>query len=227
MVRPRENLPPASGSNLPCNPARVMSPEEKARLLETVACKPEWQIARCAAVLALNTTMWGCELKSLCWQDADLFERVLIIHRQGTMTDAGARVIPLNRDAVLALAELTGRGEKLAAAGLEHFVLTSCENCNIQPYKPIKGWRTSWRSLTRAAGLPGLRFHDLRQHSISKMAEKGLGEETIMSLAGHVSREDVAPTISMQAKRRAVEALETPLPDPSPSRRAVRRQRLN
>ncbi len=196
-------------------PARVLSPEEKARFLETAACKPGWQIARCAAVLTLNTTMRGCELKSLKWRDVDLFERVLTIHRKGTKTDAGVRVIPLNRDAVLALAELKDRGENLAAAGLEHFVLPACEHGHIQPDKPMKGWRTAWRSLTRAAGLRGLRPHDLRHHVITELSEKGLGEETIMSLAGHVSREMLShySHIRLQAKRRAVEALETPLLD--------------
>lgn len=183
--------------------------------LETAARKPGWQIARCAAVLTLNTTMRGCELKSLKWRDVDLFERVLTIHRQGTKTDAGARVIPLNRDAVLALAELKDRGENLAAAGLEHFILPACEHGHIQPDKPMKGWRTAWRSLTRAAGLQGLRPHDLRHHVITELSEKGLGEETIMSLAGHVSREMLShySHIRLQAKRRAVEALETPLLD--------------
>ena len=47
---------------LPQNPkpARVMSPEEKAMLLETAQARPDWQIARCAAIVALNTTMRGC-----------------------------------------------------------------------------------------------------------------------------------------------------------------------
>ena len=63
---------------------RVMTLEEKARLLETAASKPDWQIAHCAAVLALNTTMRGCELRGLRWQDVDLFERTLTIRRQST-----------------------------------------------------------------------------------------------------------------------------------------------
>src|SRR5581483_7686508 len=142
-------------------PARVLTPEEKARLLETAASKPEWQIARCAAMLALNTTMRACELRGLRWQDIDLFERVLTIRRQSTKTDAGARVIPLNREAILALGELRQRGEKLGGAEPKHYVFPACESGNVQPDKPMKNWRTAWRSLTRAAGLRGLRFHDL------------------------------------------------------------------
>ena len=194
--------------------ARVMTPEEKARLLETAASKPEWQIAHCAAVLALNTTMRGCELRGLRWQDVDLFERTLAVRRQSTKTDAGARVIPLNRDAVLALGELRDRGEKLGAANPEHYVLPACESGQVQPDKPMKGWRTAWRKLTREAGLPGLRFHDLRHHAITELAERGLSDQTIMSIAGHVSRQmlDHYSHIRLDAKRRALESLETPVP---------------
>jgi integrase len=109
---------------LPERPKRatVLNPEEKVRLLKLAATKPDWQIARCAAVLALNTTMRGCELKGLHWNDVDLFEKTLRIERQSTKTDAGARLIPLNRDAILALAELKNRAENLGSAEPDHFV---------------------------------------------------------------------------------------------------------
>jgi integrase len=59
----------------------------------------------------------------------------------------------------------------------------------IDPLLPMKGWRTAWRSLTKAAGLEGLRFHDLRHQAITELAERSQGDQTIMSIAGHVSRE--------------------------------------
>ena len=200
-------------------PARVLTPEEKARLLETAALKPDWQIARCAAVLALHTTMRGCELKGLHWQDVNLFDRILTILRQSTKTDAGARVIPLNRDAVLALAELRERAEKLGAAEPGHYVFAACESGNIQPDKPMKGWRTAWRSLTEAAGLKGLRFHDLRHHAITELGERGGSDRNIMSVAGHVSQDMLEhySHIRLDAKRRLLESLETPLPEQQPS----------
>jgi integrase len=68
--------------------------------------------------------------------------------------------------------------------------------------------------LTKAAGLKGLRFHDLRHHAITELAELGLSDQTIMSIAGHVSREmlDHYSHIRLMAKRRALEAIETPIP---------------
>ena len=53
--------------------------------------------------------MRPCEEKGLRWKDIDLFEKLLVVRRQGTKSDAGARVIPLNRDAIVALSELGNR----------------------------------------------------------------------------------------------------------------------
>ena len=139
--------------------------------------------------------------------------------RRSTKTDAGARMIPLNRDAVLALSELMDRLANLGADKPEHYLFPACESGRIDPTRPMKGWRTAWRSLTRAAGLRGLRFHDLRHHAITELAELDLSDQTIMSIAGHVSREmlDHYSHIRLAAKRRTLEALETPIPDERPT----------
>ena len=47
----------------PSKEPRILSPEEKLILLATASSKPQWLVAHCAAVVALNTTMRGCELK--------------------------------------------------------------------------------------------------------------------------------------------------------------------
>jgi integrase len=194
-------------------PARVLSPEEKAQLLEVAASKPEWEIACCAAILALNTTMRGCELKGLRHMDIDLFEKTLKIKRQSTKTDAGERVIPLNRDAILALGKVLDRCRVLGSVEPDHFIFPTCENGKLDPTKPMKGWRSAWRSLTKAAGLKGLRFHDLRHQAITELLEKGLSDQTVKSIAGHVSPRmlDHYSHIRLQAKRQAVESLEARL----------------
>lgn len=83
---------------------RAMSPDEKLRLLREAASRPEWQVARCATILALNTTMRGCEIRELRWSDIDLLERTVTIRR--SKTRAGERVIPLNGDAFAIILEL-------------------------------------------------------------------------------------------------------------------------
>jgi site-specific recombinase XerC len=54
---------------------RALSEQEKARLLKIAATNPAWQVVRCAAILALKTTMRGCELKNLLWRDINLVGR--------------------------------------------------------------------------------------------------------------------------------------------------------
>ena len=79
------------------------------------------------------------------------------------------------------------------------------------PTKPMSTWRTAWRALTREAGLPGLRFHDLRHHAITELAESSTSDQTIMAIAGHVSPKMLThySHVRLEAKRRALSALTT------------------
>jgi integrase len=49
-------------------------------------------------------------------------------------------------------------------------------------------WDTSWRALRDAAGLHGLRFHDLRHTIITELAEMGVADHVLESISGHLSR---------------------------------------
>src|SRR4029077_13371017 len=79
------------------NIGRALGYDEKLRLLRVASSRPEWQSGTWAVTLALNTTMRGCEIKQLRWQDVDLLQRTRVIRK--SKTEAGERVIPLNTDA--------------------------------------------------------------------------------------------------------------------------------
>src|SRR5205085_10006423 len=83
---------------------------------------------------------------------------------------------------------------------------------SYEPMHPITSWRRAWRKLTSEAGLKGLRFHDLRHHAITELAESGASEHTIMAIAGHVSRRMLErySHIRLEAKRNALQALSHP-----------------
>jgi integrase len=98
------------------NIGRALAHDEKLRLLRVAATKPEWQNARLAALLALNTTMRASEIRGLRWQVVDLIERTITVRRDTTKTDAGERVIPLNADAWAAILELRERAKLLFGA---------------------------------------------------------------------------------------------------------------
>jgi len=187
--------------------ARVLTPEQKERLFAVASSKQPWIVAYAAGLIAANTTMRGCELKGLRWQDVDLFEQAVSV--PDSKTDAGIRRIPLNRDAVAGFKILWDRASVLGTANQSSYVFPACENGRIDSTKPQTSWRTAWRKLTAEAGLAGLRFHDLRHQAITELAERGAPEQTIMALAGHVSRRMLEhySHIRMEAKREAVQSL--------------------
>jgi integrase len=78
----------------------------------------------------------------------------------------------------------------------------------FDPTRHLKSWRSARRTLTKKAGLPGFRFHDLRHCAITQLAENGTSDSTIMAIAGHVSRRMLERYSHVRiAKRNAVEAL--------------------
>jgi len=205
----------------PSTIGRALTEEEKQRLLKTAAMRPEWETAHFAALLCLNTTARGCELKGLQWSDVDLFARTLTIRK--SKTAAGERVVPLTDVAVSVLGRLRRRAELLGPVEPSHFVFAafapkfnfSGENASggkvmgFDPTRFQKSWRSAWRTLTKKAGLPGFRFHDLRHTAVTQLAESGASDSTILAIAGHLSRrmlERYSHT-RMEAKRKAMEAL--------------------
>jgi integrase len=88
---------------------RALQPEEKFRLLKVAQSRPEWETAYLATVLALNTTMRGCEVKQLRWRDVDLMDHSLVIRRSKTL--AGEPVIPLNANAYATVMRLRERSQ--------------------------------------------------------------------------------------------------------------------
>ena len=56
----------------------------------------------------------------------------------------------------------------------------------IDPTKPMTSWRSAWRSILKAAGLKGVRFHDGRHTVVTTLAEKGIPDWVIQAQVGHV-----------------------------------------
>ncbi len=218
---------------------RALTPDEKLRLLRIAQIRPEWQTAYLASVLALNTTMRGCELKGLRWGDVDLLARTLSVRR--SKTAAGERVIPLNADALATVLRLRERAKTQFGDSLspDWYLLPHAEGYSKpDPTRPMSDWRSAWRSLTRAVECPacgqlqapaemcandeckadthtvrsplhGLRFHDLRHHAVTELAESQASDQTIMAIAGHVSPRMLAhySHVRLDAKRQALDAL--------------------
>jgi integrase len=186
---------------------RALSYGDKVRLVRTAANRAEWDVAYRATLIALNTTMRGCELKGLHWRNVNLIDRTVTVCK--SKTDAGERVIPLNGDAMDAFVHLHRRAQAFGGTEPNHYVFPGCESGHIDSTKPQRSWRTAWRQLTLAAGLKGLRFHDLRHHAITELAESQASDQTVMSIAGHVSPKMLShySHVRMEAKRAALDQL--------------------
>jgi len=159
-------------------------------------------------------------------------------------TEAGERVIPLNTDAWNAVLSIYRRAQSLGEVRPDHYVFPACEASHFDPTRPQASWRTAWRNLTRLVTCPacgiqqnpgkscsnekcaadinkvrsslaGLRFHDLRHHAITELAESQASDNTIMAIAGHVSPKMLAhySHVRLQAKRAALDALSLTRPD--------------
>ena len=165
---------------------RVLTEEQKATLLKIAASRPEWQVIRCAAILAFNTTMRSGELKRLRWAGVDFTHRSITVQR--SKTEAGRRSIPLNASAAEAILELHGRASLIGNIDPEHYVFPACQFGKIDPTRHQRSWRSAWESLTTQAGLYGFRFHDLRHYAITELSESQVPDAVIMSIAGHVDR---------------------------------------
>jgi integrase len=188
---------------------RSMTLDEKLRLTKASKSKPEWESAHLAMVLALNTTMRACEIKSLRWHDVDFLANTVAIRK--SKTQAGQRIIPLNDDALGVPRALYRRASAIEGTRPDHYVFAACENGNFDPTKQQKSWRSAWRSLRKAAGIPTLRFHDLRHHAITGLAESQASDATIMAIAGHVSRQMLEhySHVRLDLKRKALDGLAT------------------
>jgi integrase len=194
-----------------------MSDEDEALLL--TACEANL-LLRTVVILSLNTALRKNEIRTLRWSQIDLLGRTLTVGR--TKTEGGSgRVIPLNITVYAALVRWAGR---FPAARPKEYIFPACEDARIDckkpdlskidPSQPIKSWRTAWRRALQDASLD-IRFHDLRHTCITKLAEGRASEQTLMAIAGHLSRKMLEhySHIRMAAKRTAVDALVLPAID--------------
>jgi len=131
--------------------------------------------------------------------------------------------VPLTDVAASAPARLRRRAESFGPVEPKHYVFAAFvpkvkfsgkrvigyNMTAFDPTRHVKSWRSAWRTLTKKAGLPGLRFHDLRHCAITQLAESGASDSTIMAIAGNVSRRMLErySHVRMEAKRKAMEAL--------------------
>src|SRR5262249_50049064 len=202
-------------------PGKALTSEEETNLFKIAMNDPNASAAFFAAIIAANTTIRGCELKALRLKDVDLMNPTVTIRRGGTKTNAGARIIPLNETAMWAFRRLLQRAQALGCTEPDHYLFPafvfrrprngeSRKGSGYDPTKPQVSWRTGWQNLIKKAGLVGFRFHDLRHHCITKLAENGTADQVLMAISGHVSKAmlDHYSHVRVEARKAALAAIQ-------------------
>ncbi|HTV07822.1 MAG TPA: tyrosine-type recombinase/integrase [Candidatus Aquilonibacter sp.] len=205
-------------------PRRVMTAEEERRLFEIASTRPEYELAYLVASLTNNTTASGCELRLLQIEHFNLLAsppEILIPSDRVKNNDRGRR-IPLNATAAKQAERILRRAARLGAVNRDHYVFPLRTNRVkregrevIYQYDPTRPASRSWLrkqfvALREEAGVPWLRPHDLRHQAITRLLETGAPDQTVMAVAGHVSRRMMNhySHIRMDAKMVALNAIE-------------------
>jgi integrase len=161
-----------------------------------------------ALTLALNAGMRDAEIRRLTWAQLNLEKRFLVVGRSKTEGGEG-RTTPLNSTVQFVLSEyLLWYKEKFGEMRPEWFVFPFSKPQPTDPTRHVTTLKTVWNRIREKAGVKG-RWHDNRDTLITELAESGAGDQTIMDIAGHVSKQMLKhySHIRMEAKRNALEAI--------------------
>jgi integrase len=168
-----------------------------------------------AFMLARNGGLRDTEIKTLTWGQINFVAKTVQVGRAKSEAGEG-RIVPLNSEAYQALVDhrawyLKRFGEMrdgVREIRDEWYVFPWGKPRPSDPARHITSFKTAWKTTRRNAKVKG-RWHDNRHTLITEMAENGAGDETIMSIAGHVDRQMLRhySHIRMKAKREAVESV--------------------
>lgn len=204
---------------------RALSADEMSRLTVAVANTRSRSLPVALTLLGF-TGMRLSELRTMRWRQVDLLGRPgipphVVVGRAKTKGSEG-RMIPLGGTALGTLLEWRS---KFPDAKPDHFVFPSerygldgdegykdgdISVYNITPTKAIGSWKTAWTTARKAAGVT-CRTHDLRHTFVSRLAESGTPDSTLMALTGHLSRKmlELYSHTRVSAKLKAIDSLDS------------------
>jgi integrase len=176
-------------------------------------------------VLSVDTGLRASELRSLrhrdlglVWRNGAIEQGWLTVSRSKTEGGTG-RTIPLTRRGCAVLSLWLSR---FPGAEPDHYAFPAhkigftgnsrrSDLYAVDPSHPVRSWKKAWRDVLKGTRLH-YRWHDCRHTFVSRLAESpAISEQTIMTLAGHVSKSMLArySHIRSAAKQAAIATLET------------------
>jgi integrase len=175
-------------------------------------------------VLSVDTGLRASELRSLRirdlnleWRNGSIKSGWLTVSKSKTEGGTG-RTVPITRRARAVLTLWLSRFPDASPDSyvFPHHKIGFTDNSRrsdiyaVDPNRPIGSWKKAWHNVLKTAELH-YRWHDCRHTFISRLAENpAVSEQTIMTLAGHVSKTMLArySHIRSAAKQAAIATLE-------------------
>jgi integrase len=136
-----------------------------------------------------------------------LREAYLAVGRSTTETGEG-RTIPLNSVLYEALSAYSEwYTQRFGEIRPEWYVFPFRKPSPNDPTRPVPTLKTAGRTCARR--LTSLRWHDKRHTLVTALAESGASDQTIMDIAGHISKQMLKhySPIRMEARRTALESI--------------------
>jgi len=155
-------------------PFRFLSREEGDLLLDACKKNPRAPHLYLCVALALHTGMRRGEIFRLRWEDVDLKAgRIRVVSREDAHTkNYESRSIPMS--------ELIRNALSRHPRRLDSPFVVCQTNGN-----PLRDIRNPFETAVRKAGIPSLRFHDLRHTFASWLVMAGVDIRTVQELLGH------------------------------------------
>jgi len=171
---------------------RFLTSEQAARLLEACSASINPQLRNIVGLLLL-TGARKRELLDAKWENVDLDRRVWFIPTSKT---GKSRHVPLSQPALDLIRQLP-RFDKCA------YLLP-----NPRTRKPFTDIKHPWETAREAAGLDGLRIHDLRHSAASFMINAGIDLFAVGRILGHADHQSTMrySHLANETLMRAVEA---------------------
>ena len=153
---------------------RLLPGEEERLLVECQAARQPYLHA--AVVVAIETGMRQSEILGLRWDRIDFERRVALLV---DTKNGESRGVPLTRRAIAALQSVQSVREYKWRRQRKY--------TDDGPFSKVDASviRHSFMRARDKAGMPDLRFHDLRHEATSRLFEKGLNTMEVASVTGH------------------------------------------
>jgi len=129
--------------------------------------------------IALETGMRSGEITGLRLRQVDTDRRV--VRLSDTKNDS-ARTVPMTREALALFQQALDNPLRPKDCDLVFF-----GDPGLDGQRRAYNFNKVWTTLKTNLGLANLRFHDLRHEAVSRLVEKGLGDQEVAAISGHKS----------------------------------------